>query len=67
MPRETSEEERCDNFVRSVHGEIFPFSMRGESPFPNVSDRRYYVRGVAFWFEVKVSAISATDAKRLGW
>lgn len=61
VPRGTSEsaavaegeEAACDRLVRGLGGEVFPFSIGARSPIPDVPDRRYRLRGVAFWAEIK--------------
>lgn len=49
-----TEEQRCDNLVKSLGGSLYAFSLKGRSPVPDVPDRRYRVRGVALWVEIKV-------------
>ena len=51
--RSDSEEDRCDRVIRQLGGTVYDFSLGGRTPFPDVPDRRYRVRGVAFWCECK--------------
>ncbi len=46
-------EERADAIVEALGGTVVKFSLRAESPFANIPDRRYRVRGVALWAELK--------------
>ena len=47
------EEERCDKLVTQLGGTLYRFSLPNASPFKDVPDRRYYLRGHALWAEIK--------------
>ena len=51
---EKEEERRCDDLILGAGGEAVHFSQaRASKQTPGIPDRRYRVRGVAFWWEVK--------------
>ena len=57
--------ERCDALVRSLRGEVFSFSVAKRAQIADIPDRRYYLRGVAFWAELKEETLLTEEAKRL--
>jgi len=53
---ERDEELECDKAVMRWSGSVAKFSQRRASDqTPGISDRRYYVFRLAFWWEVKTS------------
>jgi len=47
-------EHQCDSLVHQCGGDVVRFSqVRASKQTPGISDRRYRVHGVAWWFEVK--------------
>jgi hypothetical protein len=48
-------EDDCDALIRGLDGDVVAFSVRGTAPLQHVGlpDRRYRVRGVGFWAELK--------------
>jgi len=54
---------RCDSLIRQLGGDIQDFSIAKRAQFPHIPDRRYYVRGVALWAELKEPAVSRPEAR----
>ena len=51
---EKEQERACDRFIQSLGGQMVRFSQaRATQQTEGISDRRYRVFGLAFWFEVK--------------
>ena len=48
-----AEEHACDALITGLGGTVFSFSVSAAAQIPNVPDRRYRLKGVAFWAEIK--------------
>lgn len=55
-------EAACDALIRGVGGEVVNLSLPGRSPFRDLPDRRYRLRGTTLWAELK----SPTDKLTIG-
>lgn len=58
--------ESCDELMRKLGGQIEDFSVAKRAQLPNLPDRRYFLRGIAFWAELKSPPIRGGDDRRVG-
>lgn len=56
-------EQACDHLMKGLGAEVQVFSVTARAQTVDIPDRRYYMKGVAFWCECKADKISRTEAK----
>lgn len=48
-----TEEQKCDDLIEQLRGTVYRFSVGTRAQLPDLPDRRYYLRGIALWAEIK--------------